>query len=221
MQAGKNPKPRKIQKETKTFNYQIEEYISLPPIQNVTDPSFFTVLNKRKSERIFNPLSLQQISNLLWHSLKVKKIILSEGDKILSHRASPSAGAIHPVDVFISLPTKFEFLNLYYYNPYIHKLATLKFNKSELKIFFKNINKSLPLEKATVIWFAAQPERTAIKYKNYDSLIWRDAGALTMTVQLVATALNINSCPIGTLGQPFLSKSFGKKLISGGGLLLG
>ncbi len=221
MLAGKNPEPRRKHKNMEGFNYQVQEYISLPKVQNITGPLFFEVLINRKSERAFKRLTLEQLSNILWHSAKTKKIIASELGTVLSHRTSPSAGAIHPIDIFISLPVPIELRILYYYDPFAHRLATLKLSSTELKLFFENINSCLSIENATLIWFVAHPDRTAVKYENSESLVWRDAGALTMTVQLVATAFNIKSCTIGTLGEPFLSQSFENKLFSAGGLLLG
>lgn len=221
MQTGKNPEPRKSYRKTDNFNYQLGEYTNLPKPQLNLNPLFFEVINKRKSERVFTKLTLEMLGSLLWHSAKAKKVFIAETGNILSHRASASAGAIHPIDILISLPVTMESRLLYYYNPFLHKLASLNVNRVELDNFFKNINNCLSIENGLLIWFVADCSRTAVKYKNSESLIWRDAGALIMTVQLVATALNLNSCAVGTLGEPFLSKCFDNKLFSAGGLLLG
>jgi hypothetical protein len=91
-----------------------------------------------------------------------------------------------------------------------------------MNAFFNNVNECLNIVNATVVWFVAHLQRTEAKYKNPESLIWRDAGALITTIQLVATAIKIRSCPIGTLGEPFFSKLFTKgNVISAGGILVG
>src|SRR5690242_15312783 len=104
MSTGKNPKPRKRYRQTDHLNYHLGEYINLPKPELNSNPLFFQVINKRKSKRVFNTLSLETLSSLLWHSAKAKKVFLSTTGNILSHRTSPSAGAIHPVDILISLP---------------------------------------------------------------------------------------------------------------------
>ena len=222
MQAGKNPEPlKKLKKESKNFSYQVEEYIRLPKPEINLDSLFIDVLNSRRSQRVFKKLTLKKISTLLFHSAKAKEVFISPTGSVLSHRASPSAGAIHPIDILISLPANLDRRMLLYYNPFTHRLGRLKITKPDLTLFLENINKCLALGNATLIWFAVHPDRTTNKYKNSESLIWRDAGALTMSVQLVASALKINSCPIGTLGESFFCKDFANKLVSGGGLLLG
>lgn len=221
MQVGKNPEPRKKYRKIKSFHYEFEECIYLPQIHKIKPIDFFEVLNKRKSERIFKKIFLHQLSGLLWYAAKAKKIFLSEYGTILSHRAAPSAGAIHPIDIFISLPETIENRKLYYYDPYTHKLGKLVFKTRSLHSFFKNINDCLVADQATIIWFAAHLARTSVKYKNSESLVWRDAGSLIATIQLVATALRMKSCPVGTLGEPFFSNAFNNNLFSAGGILLG
>lgn len=223
MPAGKNPEPRKRLKKIVAFTYPVEEYIPLPKIRYSLKPTFLQIINNRKSERKFAKLTLKQISNLLWHSSKVKTVSVTNENQILTHRNVPSAGAIHPIDIFISLPEEFEKRILYYYDPFTHKLAKVKLSKAALLLFFQNVNNNLDIKDATLIWFAANINRTESKYKNPESLIWRDAGALVMLFQLVATALKIKSCPIGTLANPFFSDLFPKNnnIISAGGLLFG
>ncbi len=38
-------------------------------------------------------------------------------------------------------------------------------------------------------------------YEHAESLVWRDAGALLATLQLVATAMNLGFCQLGLLGH--------------------
>ena len=73
-----------------------------------------------------------------------------------------------------------------------------------------------------LVWFVAHVKRTQAAYINPESLVWKDAGALIMMFQLVATAFDIKSCPVGTLGEPIPSEMFGgAKIISAGECLSG
>lgn len=220
--AGKNPKPRLRIKKITFFQYKIDNYISLPKPSRVSNSRFLNVLLARNSQKKFNKLSLNKISSLLWYSAKVKKVILANDSLILTHRGAPSAGGIHPIDIFISLPAISNRV-LYYYDPYLHKLGKIDVNQSELVSFFDMVSKNLNFRNATIIWFGADMQRTEQKYQNSNSLVWRDAGALIMLFQLVATAFKIKCCPIGTLGEPYFSSLFKhhKKFVSAGGLMIG
>jgi SagB-type dehydrogenase family enzyme len=155
-------------------------------------------------------------------SSKVISCEIQEDGYISSHRPAPSAGARHPIDLIISLPNNFE-NDLYYYNAFDHTLNKLEVEKILVSSFMNHINDIISIDDGTIIWFVAHPERTESKYENAQSLIWRDAGALIYCLQLTCTAFKINSCPIGSLGEPFISKMFEERgqVIGVGGLLLG
>jgi SagB-type dehydrogenase family enzyme len=223
MPIGKNPRPRKKSQSSKNYSYFFDENIViLPQPGDKVVVSFFDVINARKSERFFSELSLYQISNLLWYSAKVKDAFAVENGNILTHRNSPSAGAIHPIDILVSLSSPLKERVLYYYNPFEHKLIKLKFNPLLLHKFFVHVSSNLKLDNGMLVWFVAHIKRTQAAYINPESLVWKDAGALIMMFQLVATAFDIKSCPVGTLGEPILSEMFGgAKLISAGGMLVG
>lgn len=223
MQIGKNPEPRKKNKKINNIFYEVKEYISLPKENKVPDTTFSEVLKNRKSERDFSSLTLQQISDLLWNAAKVKSVSLSNEGQILTHRASISAGAIHPIDIFVSPAKPLNKRNLFYYDPFGHRLGSLITNKEVLCDFFKTIHLCLDCTNATILWFGASLERTGAKYKNPESLVWRDVGALLMTIHLTAIALNLKSCATGTLAEPIFNNLIGNKyhLISVGGVLIG
>jgi len=221
MEAGKNPEPRKQTKNISLFNYPIEENLILRKPKVKPKIPFFDVLRNRKSERNFSRLSIDKISNVLWYSAKVKKVIATHKGYIITTRNLPSGGSLHPIDIFVSLPNTIKKRNIFYYNPFIHSLAKLNVNHSLLLHFFSNINNCLNCKNATIIWFGAFSSIVDAKYKNPLSLIWRDAGVLLMTVQLTASALSVKSCPVGTLGEPFFSKMMGNNVNSVGGILIG
>jgi SagB-type dehydrogenase family enzyme len=221
MQTGKNPEPRNGTKKISSFNYPIEETFSLLKPKKKSKTLFFNVLNDRKSERNFSKLSIDDLSSILWHSAKVKKIVSINNGYILTTRNYPSAGSMHPIDIFVSLPNTLVKRDIFYYNPFAHELSRLTLNRSLLSHFFYTINNCLNCKNSTIIWFGAFSSIVDSKYRNPDSLIWRDAGVLLMTFQLTASALSFNSCAVGTLGEPFFSKMMGNKINSVGGILIG
>jgi SagB-type dehydrogenase family enzyme len=219
MLAGKNPEPKAKVKRVPNFNFNISAYSSLPKASNDAKPLFFDILNSRKSERNFSKINVLQLSNLLWHSAKFKKVSMSKDGQLLLKRNNPSAGSIHAIDFFISLPEGKR--NLFYYDPFTHRLAKLELNKTVFTNFFKDINERINCKNATIVWFGICPAIVESKYRFSESLIWREAGVLLMTVQLTAAALKLKSCPIGTLGEPYFSRLIGNGIISLGGILVG
>lgn len=219
----KNPKIKQIEGIVAVFNYNILESIKLSRNLTPFKISFDTVLEKRKSSRGFSHITLQNISDLLWHVAKVKTIFQQDNGYILTHRGTASAGARHPIDIIISSSQLLSNNDFYYYNPFEHSLNKLAISHSDKAAFFEHIEEIIDTTNATIIWFVAHKKRTSAKYSYSDSLIYRDAGALIQAIQMVCAAMDINSCPVGSLGNPFISNFFNNQMgISGaGGLLIG
>jgi SagB-type dehydrogenase family enzyme len=113
---------------------------------------------------------------------------------------------------------------MYLYEPVPHALSKLRIaDQILLEQFLVLVDGIVQLEEATIIWFGAQFGRTLSKYENGDSLVWRDAGALLMTISLVAEFLGLNCCALGITGEPSFSRILeSREKVSGvGGLLIG
>jgi SagB-type dehydrogenase family enzyme len=218
-----NPSPKPEEENPTGFHYCIEDALQLNRPATPDPISFWDVLDKRRSARTFHKLSLDEIGNVLWLSAKVKDISVQENGYILTHRPSASAGARHPIDVLVLSPVLDNSESCYYYNPFEHSLNKLRNTDGIIDHFLNHINSVFQTNDGTIIWFVAHSIRTAAKYENPLSLIWRDAGALIHSVQLACTVSNINSCPVGTLGEPFISQMFpnNENIISAGGIVIG
>lgn len=218
-----NPNPKDKEKKLPAFELPFDKVIELPfpkefPIMNFTE-----VLDLRRSKRLFNSISIESLSNLLYLSTRVKQENLLDSGYKISFRPSPSAGGRHPIDIFVLSESLFENRMLHYYDPYIHQLKQVRFDLEETDRLRNHLLESFPgSHNATVLWMVVFPERTESKYDNYQSLVWRDVGALTNTIQLVSTFLRLNSCISGTLGEPVISELFtGVRVQSGGAILIG
>ncbi|MFD2602600.1 hypothetical protein [Flavobacterium suzhouense] len=215
-----NPRIKTVEDDVPTFNYSIKEVIKLSREIQPLHTNFDTVINNRKSSRVFNKITLQQIGDILWYVAKVRNTFLQDNGYILTHRGTASAGARHPIDLIINSPVLSE-KDFYYYNPFEHSLNNLDNIKGSA--FLEHINDIVKTDNATIIWFVAHKYRTHAKYIDADSLLWRDAGALINGIQMVCTAMNLHSCAVGTLGEPFISDSFKNQegIFGAGGLLIG
>ena len=218
-----NPEPRKKVTNTPQYSYPICQTIRLTIPSTLPNNSFAEVIQKRKSSREYKRLSIDQLSSLLWLACKVKDLAIDSTGYILTHRPSASAGGRHPIDVLILSPVLDKGSTLYYYNPFEHTLNKLSLEKQQVSELRSHINTAVNSRNATILWFLAHPSRTESKYKNAISLVWRDAGALIHCVQIASVLCNINSCAIGTLGEPYISKLFSnsKEIWSAGGILVG
>lgn len=218
-----NPKPKDKEKILPAFELPFDKVIELPfpkefPIMNFTE-----VLDLRRSKRVFNSISIECLSSLLYLCAKVKQENLLESGYKTSFRPSPSAGGRHPIDIFVLSESLFENKALHYYDPYMHQLKQVRFDLEQTDRLRNHLLESFPgSQNATVLWMVVFPERTESKYDSYESLVWRDVGALVNTIQLTSTFLRLNSCIAGTLGEPIISELFAEiRVQSGGAILIG
>jgi SagB-type dehydrogenase family enzyme len=217
-----NPEPKSQEEQYIPYQYPIAEQLFLEKPQTNRTANIFEIVLRRKSIRQFSPLTLTQLSDLLWYTAHVKGIFCQDNGYMLSHRPSPSAGGRHPIDLILSsrvLGTD----ALYVYDPFEHSLNKLVVPKDKIQLLYAHGQSVMQAAEGTTIWFMAHPSRTSAKYDNAESLIWRDTGALIYCIQLVATALQINSTPLGTLGKPFLDNLFDTRteVTGAGGIVLG
>ena len=84
------------------------------------------------------------------------------------------------------------------------------------------MEQTLPFGESTLLWFSVQYMRTASKYSDYMSLVWRDIGAQLCCLQQAAKYIGMDSCPIGYLAEETFNSLFDThELLSGGGLIIG
>jgi SagB-type dehydrogenase family enzyme len=116
-----------------------------------------------------------------------------------SRRPSPSAGALHPIDVVLVHGASRAFR----YAALTHHLETLRVARPEhLRAFFNDCRQILPQASGTAIVLVGDLDRVAAVYEQPALLLWRDAGVLLQTLALVATAYRLAFCPLGVLGTP-------------------
>lgn len=218
----RNPTHKVLMDKFELYIYPSTSTITLAQKFRKRKNNFIDVVLGRRSSMPRSPISLAEISELLFYSAKVQEIQKDETGFWISKRVAPSAGARHPIDILVSYIDPFGIRKLTYYNPIDHTLNELDISGSILKRFFDEINSNVPIANNCIIWFSIQPEKTSSKYDNPESLYWRDSGALLYCIQLVATYLGFSSCPIGTLAASSFHKLLGSnKLLSGGGILIG
>ena len=215
-----NPTPKKNEDRVVGFNYPVCGIISLAKPAAAHNFNYFDLAELRRSNTHLSALADQQLGELLWFSAKVIQTHVQPNGYTLTHRPSASAGARHPIDLLVTKPSQSKVLH--YYNPFEHTLNALKLDETIVDDLISHVNENIVIGEATLIWFIAHPDRTAAKYDNPQSLIWRDAGALLHCIQSTGAAMGLASCPVGTLAEPYLSLLFNNTaIVSAGGIIVG
>jgi SagB-type dehydrogenase family enzyme len=220
--ANRNPTPRKRYLKVTHFQYPIVNTVPLIRPKRLKEVPFFKTVLSRRSSSSFGRISGSKLSQLLYYTTKNIEIGFLESGNLWAKRPSPSAGGIHPIDIIIYDPSQGP--RLYYYDPVEHSMSELRLEAKETSRFIKHV-RSIKTDSgnAIILWMVAHKYRTNAKYKNSESLIWRDAGCLLYCINLVSAALEIPCCPLGSLGEPFISGLFRKhgEVEGVGGCLVG
>jgi SagB-type dehydrogenase family enzyme len=192
------PGPRAREQLYCECDFGIVGALDIPKVARRILPRLDRVLALRRSRREFTvPLSLQQAGDLLWHSMRVRQLGQRGGRTVWETRPTPSAGGCHPVRVVL-LGARFARDSLLVYDAQHHMFGVHPVGETKLmRRCIHEVDRCVRVGKGTVFWFVADMERTGAKYRNPESLVWRDSGALFATVGLVAEALSLNCCGLG------------------------
>jgi hypothetical protein len=91
------------------------------------------------------------------------------------------------------------------YDPIEHSLVELPTSIEGAAATRAFVEGVVPVGRGAVLGLVAEPGKTAAKYKNHESLVWRDAGVLLGYMSVVAEALELSFCPLGVIGQSQLT----------------
>lgn len=216
------PSIREKHLEYEPFVYPSLEKITLPVVtSSERRKDFLDVFRGRRSEKRLGVCGNEELSEILYYAVKPYTISRDDYNMTVYRSASPSAGGRHPIDILLGLQEK-EGRRLYFYEPLSHSLLRLDIPVELQREFFDDVNQTLQLGDSVLIWFSIQYMRTASKYTDYESLVWRDAGAQLCCLQQVAKYVGLDSCPIGYLAEDTFYRMFHcDSLISGGGMIIG
>ena len=173
------------------------------------DKNLRECIEKRKSTREFSktPLSLDELSYLLWCTQGVKEIT---SKYIL--RTVPSAGARHPFETFILIKNA-EGLKPGLYRFISSKHAIIEINLD--KNIAQKINEACGSQDlfepaAAVFIWAAIAERTTWRYNERGyRYIFLDAGHVCQNLYLAAESIDCGACAVASYDDDELNKLLG------------
>ena len=190
------------------FHYEGWEVIKLPKVEMTEQQmDFLEVFSNRRSVKGLGACSLEALSKILLYAVKPYCIGIDDYGVTVYKSAAPSAGGRHPIDIIVGLKEQ-NGRHLYLYQPLLHSLKRLAVTKELQNTFFRDVEQTLPLGESILLWFSVQYMRTASKYTDYMSLIWRDVGAQLCCLQQAAKYVGLDSCPIGYLAGETFQKMF-------------
>jgi len=169
-------------------------------------PTLHRLLKSRKSRRVFEvaPLSLAELSYLLWSCEGVR-----ENRGKFSFRTTPSGGARHPLDLYVSARS-IDGLKpgLYRYLPLEHSLV-LEREGDDSESLNEALMDQLRNSSCVILW-AAVPYRSEWRYgKAADKLVALDAGHSCQNLYLACEALGLGTCAVGAYDQKKLDAYLG------------
>ncbi|QUL98977.1 MAG: SagB/ThcOx family dehydrogenase [Candidatus Fermentithermobacillus carboniphilus] len=163
-------------------------------------PGLEEVIQRRRTIREFSgeSLSLEELARLLYFSNGITAKVRS-GDIELPLRASPSAGALYPIELY---PVVFSVTGLeegvYHYNVEDHVLEFLRPGDYREALYEASHRQEMLLLSSVLIVMTAIFGRTKIKYgeRGYRYVLL-DAGHLAQNLYLESTAQGLGCATIG------------------------
>ncbi len=187
--------------------------------------AFETILHARRSIRHFSsdPLTLDEINRLMYFSNGITAEMPLSGGGALPLRASPSAGALYPIE-FYSVVFSAEGLQpgVYHYDPSGHTLEFLRPGDFRELCYEISHGQEMVRQSSVLIAMTAAFDRTKSKYgeRGYRYVLL-DAGHALQNLYLESTALGLGCCTIGGFLDDEANRRVGPRRTVGIGCLPG
>ncbi len=185
-------------------------YLPKPNKIQVEDISLRQAIERRTSIRNYipEPLSLEELSFLLWCTQGVKEVIRDA----VTFRTVPSAGARHALETYILVNNvKGLEKGMYRFLPIEHKLVEVNMNKDiSDKIKHACLDQSFVKSSAATFIWTAVPYRMAWRYgqRGYRYL-HLDAGHVCQNLYLGAESVNCGVCAIAAFLDEEINPAIG------------
>lgn len=179
----------------KEFPYALKLFSIRPPDQK-GGKSLWEAISQRRSIREFSNQSItfSELSQLIWATQGVTLKALG-----FEFRASPSAGALYPIETYLAVNRVEEIPpGLYHYNVKERQLMFLKEGYLGPELCQAGLGQEMLEEAACVFVWTAMVDRSKWKYRERAyRYLYMDVGHIGQTLYLAATALNLGCCTVG------------------------
>jgi SagB-type dehydrogenase family enzyme len=179
-------------------DYPSAPRIKLDPPEEGGGRPLWEAIKERRSVRNFSGESLEKahLSQLLWASQGITAEY--SGYEL---RAAPSAGALYPVETYLSVQNVEGIeLGLYHYGVRHHELRQLQREDFSSTLARAALDQDFMTTAGVVFIWTGIFERSKWKYSQRAfRYVYLDAGHIAQNVALAAVALGLGSCQIGAL----------------------
>jgi len=182
------------------------EIIQLPAPRYDGETSIEEALLQRRSKRTYTkePLNISEISQILWAAQGITK-------KTYGKRTAPSAGALYPLELYISVSNVDDLSSgLYHYKPKDHTLMKISGADKRIDIFNAALMQDAIKNSAATIIITAVVERTAVKYgSRAERYVHIEVGTAGQNIYLQCVSLGLGTVIIGAFKDETLKKVLG------------
>jgi SagB-type dehydrogenase family enzyme len=179
----------------KEFPYPLKNF-PIRPLDQKEGKPLWEVIAQRRSVREFShqPITFSELSQLIWATQGITSRAWG-----FEFRATPSAGALYPIETYIVVNRVEEISpGIYHYNMKEAKLSLLKEGDFGSDLCQAGLDQEMFEEAACVFIWTAIVERSKWKYRERAyRYIYMDAGHIGQNLYLAATALNLGCCTVG------------------------
>ena len=190
-----------------------------PDMEKLTteDYPFSLVMEERKSIRDFGdkPITVKQLGEFLYRTYRIKEIKDSSHGEMYETTVRPCAGggACYELELY-PIVNKCDGLSpgIYHYEALTHKLHYIKEKNYEADILLKKAYTSAAKYcfPEVLIIITARFQRVSWKYRGMAyATILKNVGALYQNMYLVATAMEISPCGLGSGDGDLLCRTAG------------
>lgn len=193
------------------------DHVTALPMDFIYDEQRMTVcltdlIRKRKSIRSYDeaPMSLEELSWLLWASQGMKKVRDMESGVTFRH--VPSAGARHPLETYLFLNNvKGMKKGIYHYLPLEHEIELVDDREDYDEELLAGVCGQRYALKASVVFaWSVIPYRTEWRYgMKAMKYILIDVGHVCQNLYLAAEAMGMGCCAIGAYDQECMDELLG------------
>ncbi|TAL68198.1 MAG: SagB/ThcOx family dehydrogenase [Bacteroidetes bacterium] len=189
--------------EKKQIDFMDKTILNLPAPNLKSNVSIEEALQQRRSVREYSdePLTLQQISQLLWAAYGITRHAVNGPDFIRGgFRTTPSAGALYPLEFYIIVGNVEEIEpGIYKYNSEKHELSLcLKGDKRDDLCHAAQLQEMFEKAPVTIV-ITAVFSRTTGKYgaRGREHYVWLEAGHSAQNICLQCVSLGLGTCTVG------------------------
>jgi SagB-type dehydrogenase family enzyme len=179
----------------KEISYSIRHFPTRSPDQRGGKPLWGTIAERRSIREFSNQsINFSELSQILWATQGITSRAWG-----YDFRATPSAGALYPIETYI-IANRVEEIpsGLYHYNVKEAQLVLMKEGQFGSALCHAGLGQEMLEEASCVFIWTAIVERSRWKYRERAyRYIYMDAGHIGQNLYLSATALGLGCCTVG------------------------